>query len=66
MVLPVQNCDPGSMDCTGTTDEMLMGRKSVEIWKTVIVGLWAWFNSLFFWTLYLRNGFSAKFTVGTT
>ena len=66
MVLPAENCDPKISDCTGTTDEWLQGREAVDVWKTVIVGLWAWFNSLFFWTLYLKNGFKVKMTVGTT
>ena len=66
MVLPATNCDIETMDCQGTSDEMLQGRDSVDLWKTIIIGLWAWFNTFFFWTFLTEPGMKVSFRVGTT
>ena len=66
MVLPATNCDNEAMDCVGTSDEMLQGKDSVDLWKTIIIGLWACFNTSFFWLFLTEPGMKVSFTVGTT
>ena len=57
-----QNCDADTQDCRGTTDETLGGSGAVDIWKTVVIGFWACFNTVFFLKYLLNDprGFSIR------
>ena len=60
-------CDGDKKDCIGTTDEQLGGVKGVDIWKTFVIGFWAFFNSVFFLKFLVREkGMRIRFKSGST